>query len=451
MIEQTEYRLAFILPASCQLIGKSISGTLELPTISIPMWERPAEKLTRLIKERWLIDTIVLDLLPDSSRPAPCAVIEVRSPLWKFRSDGFCAFDPDALHNSSLGEDTRRTLISMLSGVDTGRGPFSRIGWIEVARHWIQEQVCDREIRFTEEVQQMNAGGSCALIRFATQHGPAYWLKGVEAQSYHELQITRTLSRHFANYLPKMVGYREDWRAWAMEEGGVPLHESFTLPSVEQTTYCLAELQKETIGHLDTLLAIGCIDHRILALETCLSDLCKYLEEAMDCQTSTSAPRLGRCRLRELEGVLRDACSAIRNLHIPDTLIHNDINSGNILVDGPSCVFIDWCEAFVGNPFLTFQHLCAQIACKSAEQGCWLPRMRTIYREAWLDYLSETQIDQALAITPIVAIASYLYGRGQFLRSTERSEPQFQKHSRSLARHLDRAARKPELLEALCH
>jgi hypothetical protein len=87
--------------------------------------------------------------------------------------------------------------------------------------------------------------------------------------------------------------------------------------------------------------------------------------------SSTSVvPRLGVHRLRELEFITRDACCAMLNLCIPSTLIHNDFNGGNILLSDSRCVFTDWAEAGIGNPFLTFQHLCAQISRDSNKAGC---------------------------------------------------------------------------------
>jgi len=51
MIEQTDYRLAFVLPHSRQLLGIPGSGPADLPDLSISLRERAAEQLTTLIEE----------------------------------------------------------------------------------------------------------------------------------------------------------------------------------------------------------------------------------------------------------------------------------------------------------------------------------------------------------------------------------------------------------------
>jgi hypothetical protein len=133
----------------------------------------------------------------------------------------------------------------------------------------------------------------------------------------------------------------------------------------------------------------------------------------------------------------------MEDLGIPDTLISNDISSDNVLFDGSNVFFTDWCEAAIGNPFLSLQQLCVLLG------GDHLV-LRSVYRQCWLGELSPLQIDQAFAFMPLLAILFYLYGRGEWLRSERRYSPQFESYSRSLARHMDREARNPQLMEALC-
>jgi hypothetical protein len=450
MVEQTDYRLAFILPESRQLLGIRDSKAVELPRMSIPMWHRPAEQLTQLIEERWHIKTIVLDVLTDASMLTPCGVIEVRSPSWQFRCDGFAPIGPHKISTASLAEDERRILISILAGNDLNRGPFSRIGWIDEAQDWIRNAVCDRDISFSDDFRQLNASGRFALIRFGTNEGRGYWMKSVGPPNEREFHVTRALAERFPNHLPTIVATREDWNAWLMEDAGRPLHDSFDLPSLAQTVSCLAELQKQSIHHTNVLLAAGCIDCAIQVLHAHLGELTAYLEEAMSRQTSTKVARLDKQRLRQLECILRDTCTKMQELCIPDTLLHNDTNPNNILLDNSHCVFTDWCEAYIGNPFLTFEHLCTQVARDSKRPQIWLPQLRDIYKHCWLEWLSEAQIEHAFALMPLLAIAFSLYGQGDWLISQRRDESRFQSYRRSLARHMDRAAQAPELLEALC-
>jgi hypothetical protein len=62
---------------------------------------------------------------------------------------------------------------------------------------------------------------------------------------------------------------------------------------------------------------------------------------------------------------------------------------------------------------------------------------------------SPTMLDAAFVYTPLLAVVSSLFGRGDWLHSARRDNPHHQKYVRNLARCMDRAAESPELLEVL--
>jgi Ser/Thr protein kinase RdoA (MazF antagonist) len=211
----------------------------------------------------------------------------------------------------------------------------------------------------------------------------------------------------------------------------------------------MAELQKRTVGLTEELLATGAMDQRVAVLREHTWEVLDYLEEVMVQQTSTKLPRLGRQRLSEIGLILQDACFRMQDLGIPDALIHGDMNRGNILFDGADCRFIDWSEAYIGNPFVTFQYL--SLLNTGEQKGLNNLRLQEVYKCSWVDLMDPVQIDEAFTLMPLLAVAFYLYGRGDWLQSSRRNDPHRQGYARSLARHMDRAARAPQLLEALCH
>ena len=449
MDDYVDYRLALILPRNRQLLAIVARGVGSLPSMGVPRWSRPVAHLTHRIKEKWNIQTIVLDVLPSNSPSGPCAIIEVLTPAWRFADEGFTPVDPYHIDAASLGDAERLRLISIFRDDET-LPPFSRIGWVEEAKLWIQASVCDHAVVFNEEIVQFNACGSFALVRFGARRGPAYWLKAAGVPNSHEFAITQTLSEHFQQHLPHLVAMREDWTAWVMEDAGLSLHNFITLPHLEQATISLAELQIGSTEHLEELLSAGCGNQMLGYLDSELDELIEYLDEAMRRQISTKVSPLGNRRLAEMRGILHAACAKMEDLAIPNSLTHNDINPENILWDGCRCLFIDWSEACVGNPFLTFQLLSVHVGRLSGVTPAWASRLNAVYRQRWLGRIQEAKIDCALALVPLLAIASHLYGRGTWLRSPRRADPDLQSYARSLARHMDREARSPQLLEALC-
>jgi hypothetical protein len=235
-----------------------------------------------------------------------------------------------------------------------------------------------------------------------------------------------------------------EWNAWLTEHSGDPLSDPPGAMELASAARRMAQLQLLTIDETDELLAAGAFDQRLSVLRSHIDAVIAYLIEAMARQRSTKAAPLSRDRLLDLGEILRDACFRLEAHGMPDALIHNDLNPGNILSDGANYVFTDWSEAAVGNPFLTCERLCL-LNRAHAES------VRDVYRGCWSHRLSAQSMDEAIALTPLLAIYAYLYGRGDWLGQTESLQPQFESYLRSLARHMDRAAQDLSLLEILCH
>ena len=152
-----------------------------------------------------------------------------------------------------------------------------------------------------------------------------------------------------------------------------------------------------------------------------------YLEEAMAQQTSTKVPRLERRRLSEIGNILEDACFRMEALHIPDTVMHGDMNRGNILFDGAHCRFTDWSETYIGNPFAMFQHLSLLNTGHEQRERNDL-RLKEAYKRSWIGVLDTAEMDEAFALSPLLAVASCLYGRGNWLQSSHRNDPNRQRY-----------------------
>jgi hypothetical protein len=448
--EQEEFRLVAVLPWSQMLLAEYQGHTRRLPRVKIFKWSRTAQQLSATLHKKWGLRSIIIDLLPSSDDLPRCAVVEVRSHDETLAHIGCVTLSVDDLAEHELSSTERLVVKSIIAGETQDRGPFSKIGWIEEAQAWIRESVGDRRIDFSEDIRQLGASGSSALVRFGTFDGQAYWLKATATPNEHEFAVTQAVARHCPQFLPPLVAVRADWNAWVSEEAGQTLHECSSWQAFEQATRCLAEMQIASTLHIDDLIARGCFDQRMPMLQSHLPALIYYLEAAMARQTSTRVPSLSSARLRELGQLLHWAAGAMEAVGIPDALIHNDVNPGNILFDGIRAVFTDWSETGIGAPFLTFQHLQVQ-AWEADETHTWAPRLKEIYVRHWQNILTGSQIEKAFALIPPLAIASYLCGRDPSFASSHRGNDSVQSYARSLARHLDRFAQVPQFREALCN
>jgi hypothetical protein len=417
MADRMDYRLALILPQSRQLMAAKVDDIYVLPLISISLWERCAEQLTRVIEGRWRIKSIVLDVVVDDCPDSPCAIIEIRTSLSDPSTGAFTIVDLDKISDESLRLNERKVLQSILMGEDSGRGPFSRIGWIEEVQAWVQEITKGRGATLTAETLHLSAGGHFCLIRLTTSSGAGYWLKATGEPNAREFAITTLLAEVCPQYLPRLIASREDWNAWLTEAHGSSLRDSESLEDFRQAVHNLADLQKIFIGRSDPLFAACCGDHRNEMLHSHIAELIAYLDEAMVLQTSVKAPQLSSSRLKDIGTALNHACSLQQELGIPDSLMHGDINPGNILFDGNRYVFTDWCEANVGNPFITLEQLCVHTVRRSTEPELWARVLRDEYKACWTDFLTERQIDRGLQLVPLLSILSSLHERGNWLDS----------------------------------
>jgi hypothetical protein len=448
--QHDQYRIVLVLPWSKKVLVERDSNGLRLPHVNIPKWTRPAEQLTKSIHEKWGLSSIVIDFLPQEQDMLACAVIEVRTSDWKFALDGLASVGLDELDEQELRATERGMVRSILSGGTQGRGPFSRLGWIEEAQEWIRASAHNYAVEFNGEVRQLNASANFALIRVGTKQGPGFWLKATGPPNLHEFKITIALSKYFPSYLPPLVASREDWNAWVTEHAGLSLRECFSEATCRWAVLSLAELQRASSNQADTLLRAGCRDSSIALLSAHVGEMIEYLSEAMERQTSTKVPRLGRKRLMEIRDLLNDSCSEMLSLNIPNTLVHNDINPGNILLQGERCVFTDWAEAAVGHPFLIFEYLCVHIGQHGEEARSWLPQLKMVYKQLWQEQLSEAAIETALGLSPLLAVAASLYGRGDWLHPVDLHSLASQSYRRSLGRHMDLAAHALEQARPSC-
>jgi hypothetical protein len=235
-----------------------------------------------------------------------------------------------------------------------------------------------------------------------------------------------------------------------MEDAGRPLEEigSIRERHLGDVGESLAELQLASVEKVDELIANGVQDQRMSVLRAGTSVLLPYFEEAMRAQGFDAVPCFGAKRLREIEAILHDACFRIEELGIPDALVHNDINLGNILVSNDGCSFTDWASAGVSNPFVTLEQLKMQLV-QDQRTVPWIARVTEAYRKRWREVILDDAIDQALALVPLIAIATHIWSRKEWVLSEQRHDPGVQSYLRSLMRHMSHAAESPTILRAL--
>ena len=155
-----------------------------------------------------------------------------------------------------------------------------------------------------------------------------------------------------------ILASRPDWNGWlAREVEGKLLSGSEDRDTWERAAVALARLQIESIDRGSRILSAGARDLGLAALSKLIQPFVTVMEQLMDRQTKIPPPVLGRKDLLRLAGSIQMALDATEAAGIPKTLGHLDLNPGNIIVLDSGTAFIDWAEAYVGNPLLSLEYL----------------------------------------------------------------------------------------------
>jgi Phosphotransferase enzyme family len=449
-LDTVEYRVVLVDPVSRGVLAREEDGSFCVLRVSIPPRTRAVRQVRAKLERSWGIAVVILDFLSAGHNTSPCVVAELLMPSIP---TGFRVVSAGEIASEELAEPERTHLNRVLG--DDVTSPFSRIGWIDEAIAWV-EGVTGQQLRSKTSVEQHSAGGAFTLLRFPMADGHTYWLKATDVPNANERTLTALLSRLCGNCLPRFVAEKVDWNAWlTLEEAygvsALPTEPDDVVRLLGPAVESLAELQLKTVGLDQVLIDAGAFDQRLHVLRTDADELFAYVAEAMTFQTSTKVPRIETSRLQEIRTLFDEACRSAECFEMPSTILHGDMNLGNLVFARERCQLIDWCEGYVGHPFVTFQHLLLLNPIENPVVRASVDDvLKGIYRTAMHTVCDSRQMKEGLASMPLLAAASALYGRGDWLCSDARNAPGHYAYARTIGRHMDHAAQEPRLLEALC-
>jgi hypothetical protein len=421
-----------------------------LPSVEIPLWERAAEPIRNILKTHLTLDAYSLFTCPREPPTGETSrilfqVMECVHPdgplpptaSWvPFRSLTIASFR-DAEHARRISNALRS-----LSHHDESRieGPFAKPGWLREMCTWIAQQIEPMKIRLTGNFRQLNASSSFNLMRFETT-GPAVWSKAVGKPNSHEFNIVSILAALFPEFLPPIIAVRPEWNAWLTTEaeGNSPdADSSFSVWSIIAAR--IAELQIASLHETPRLTAAGCRDVRVSSLLNCADKFFAIMAELMKQQTKTPPSILTSTQLFRLKEQIKESLCLLAATGIPDALNHLDFNPGNIFVSGDRCTFIDWAEAAIGHPFLTFEYLLEHLTRLRPDHADRREELVSAYASKWERFAPPSAVSRALALTPLVAVFAYAVSANTWREPETFTSPRVAGYFRSLVRRMKREA-----------
>jgi hypothetical protein len=157
-----------------------------------------------------------------------------------------------------------------------------------------------------------------------------------------------------------------------------------------------AQLQRDATPHVDEIIGFGTPDHRAAPLVAAFADVLAN-EPTLTGERSDRLTDDERRALTALRPKLVDALRALDSLGIDDTLQHDDLHHGNVLVHHGQLLLFDWGDACVSHPFLSLA-VTLRFAAQATHHAVDDPEilaLRDAYLKPWSDRGSAAELRSA--------------------------------------------------------
>lgn len=449
--EQSEREICRVIllgRAGTEVLLKIAESGLAFPAVEVPRWERLAENLTASLRKDWGCDAVCL-FSADHSLEDGNFNVEQYQVMECLRDQGrkketvwkpIRSLSTESFQNAA----EFRMLEECLHQLDRyGRdpsSPFARRGWLDELRRWTAEVIQPVGLELTGPFCQYNAAPSFSLIRFET-NGPAVWFKAVGEPNQREFPITVKLSQQFPNYLPELLGTRVDWNGWlSLEAPGTNLRETQEIALWEKAAQSMAKLEVESVAKTESMLEAGAHDLRAETLSTQVQPFLSMIAQLMEQQTKVPPAVLSHHELSLLGMRIEDSLTLLEDLGLPEVLGHSDPNPGNIVVAADRSVFVDWAEAHVGHPFLSFEYLLEHFRRAIGTDVALENRLTRSFSAPWRQRFLDEIVAEALALAPLAAVFAYAAGNEAWKDQERLKDSKVAGYFRSLARRMNREA-----------
>ena len=389
---------------SREILAQDSVGTARLPTADRPTEIEPYAADAVAVVETMLMTPVVqlrLTWLPTGRSRSGTIVVEVE-PLDGAPS-GFRWRDPsdvlDALRADALESVVRRRMDRQDGETAPLEPPWAREGWFARTAAWMVDRMADGRFPVTESPRMVYQGPLAAVLR-ARSGDRTLFLKCAAPAFAHEASITHAIWRRTPDAVPTVLASDpgENWLLMNDHEGR--LLEPEPGDSWIEALRRFAELQRAWIGSEHEVSAAG---GQTRPLELLASAVPEMLDR--DDLGDRMAPEV-RAAWVAAERRLVDACTALIDVGLPDTLVHGDLHPENVVITPGGYRVVDWSDAAVGNPFVDLATFLVRTTDRDLRR-----RLLEAYLDGWGGVCDRASLDAAgtvaMTVGSLYQVATY--------------------------------------------
>jgi hypothetical protein len=269
--------------------------------------------------------------------------------------------------------------------------------WLGSAHAWIGAELERLGLSASGPIEQPHVRPWSTVLRVPTETG-ALWFKANMPSQAFEVGVVQLLSRRMPDRVPALLAADLE-RGWMLQaDGGITLRQLLG-EGGDQGVWTdilplYAELQIEAAADRDAFLAAGTPDRRLEVLPSQFAELLADREALADLAEAELA------RLRSLVPQIEAEAAELAAFGLPETIQHDDLHDGQVLVGEGRYVFFDWGDSCVSHPFFTLVVTLAVLAYRLGIDldSDELDRFRDAYLEAWTSVASRPDLERAAPI-----------------------------------------------------
>lgn len=397
--EYLRFRMILLSTDGQYLMTLGNAMTCVLPAIDLQRDLRLGAQIQSYYQMHWAIQCEVVDIVP-GFQDSGLIIGRLPSATSRAIPFPFRRRRVEDLKPTELSQQEATILLRLQKTGETGRGPFSRLDWLDQVRDWLSDALTIHP--WDLRLVQHNVGPHRALVSVAVPSGECYWLKGGTG---HDYRIVRILGEHEPRYVPQIIAYHPGLDIYLMEDAGTPLSikQTITDKDVWRVSTRFARLQRRSSS---VILSIREFSPCLQSTRDILSGLQRELPKALEA-LATGLPGKSHAvepyRVLEMISELEQILHRLARMQLPEVLIHDDLHSGNILTKGEEILFIDWDESRLGTPFESVEYL----SLLKPNERSFEPVL-SAYANTWGAGLSRSMLKEAITLSKPLTIASRL-------------------------------------------